>query len=153
MFSWVAARLGCVNWNTDGRITTTNPQVSQPAWAAWIETQGEGGGQQPRPVAARLGCVNWNLIQQQTEQITKVAARLGCVNWNTRKKINKQPYFVAAHLGCVNWNEHDYEDEDGEPVAAHLGCVNQRYLIAVGTIVILVSVYSDRNLFSSLVWV
>ncbi len=35
---WVAARLGCVNWNIDNDGAGVESVLSQPAWAAWIET-------------------------------------------------------------------------------------------------------------------
>ena len=56
--------------------------ASQPAWAAWIETQRYGVDRSCADVAARLGCVNWNRDHGNVHVHIQVAARLGCVNWN-----------------------------------------------------------------------
>ena len=52
------SRLGCVNWNINGEVAQVRTSLSQPAWAAWIETSSTPSPVQRATVAARLGCVN-----------------------------------------------------------------------------------------------
>ena len=64
----VAARLGCVNWNSSTLQKLENQALSQPAWAAWIETKVIQEGRKALKVAARLGCVNWNSVYARSRR-------------------------------------------------------------------------------------
>ena len=124
---WVAARLGCVNWNTAppsafcthvGRSPLglrelklcanvgAFPQISsQPAWAAWIETIYLSTKSRLFRVAARLGCVNWNwwAVAESNRVLCRSPLGLRELKHNVRFS-HWRWVCVAARLGCVNWN-------------------------------------------------
>ena len=102
---FVAALLGCVDWNSIKNRASTPTARRSPLGLRGLKYLPNIQISKCLLVAALLGCVDWNADNIICITLFFVAALLGCVDWNPfAQSINAVAFRVAALLGCVDWN-------------------------------------------------